>query len=137
MGTATILGTEYPTVVMPDGKEWMAENLAYKATGIGRWWQNAGSNFIGYGAYYGIKGQTGEIDAINALLTGGWHVPTAVEANALVSAVLADKGTQLAASRAIRENNILYWDPLEGATDTYGFHSRATGRSYGGNWEFA
>ena len=121
MGTATILGTVYPTVVMPDGKEWMAENLKYDAFGV--WFSGAGSD-NGFGRYY----LRSEVDTIAALLADGWHVPTLAEWQALISAAGAGAGNAFALTGALPN-----WKYSTG-TNTAGFAALAAGYRQFGSW---
>lgn len=75
--TASVLGTTYNTVVL-NGKEWFAENLAYKTESIGRWWNDAEVKDSA-GAYYNPT----ELLEVNALLASGWRFPTVADFNAL------------------------------------------------------
>lgn len=74
---ANILGRSYATVVLPaqtatDGRrEWLAENLAFKSSTIGRWWYELGAD-DGAGGYY----THAEIVELQNLLADGWRIPT-------------------------------------------------------------
>lgn len=74
----SILGADYTTVIMPDGKEWMTTNLAW--IGAGRWRMDAAEN-DGYGRYY----TTADVDAIKDLLPSAWRIPTHADSFALAS----------------------------------------------------
>ena len=68
-GTAVIFGRTYKTIVMPDGKEWLSEDLI--ATGFGgRPWQDNNA-YADRGLYYSRT----QRDAIKAALQDGWRVP--------------------------------------------------------------
>jgi uncharacterized protein (TIGR02145 family) len=134
MGTATILGTEYQTVVMPDGKEWMAANLAW--TGAGQWWDNGASD-DGDGRYYDLYAGSFTRQTINSALLadgGGWRLPTADESSALHSAIVAIVG---AGNEGGALKSLTGWDsPNTGATDQFGFGLQAAGRKYAYSWEY-
>lgn len=72
MGTATILGTEYQTVTMPDGRIWMAENLNWDGRGT-----------VGY---YG-NGRLYTYSSISGINFGDWRLPTPDEMSAMVASV--------------------------------------------------
>lgn len=129
MGTATILGTEYPTTLMPDGKEWTAKNLEYTGGGIGWWWGGGASN-DGDGRYYDLE----QAETINDLLTDGWRVPTKIELEAWRDAIFAAH-TQALSGGVVKA--LTGWTaPNVGAVDTYGFSLRGAGywSAYSGSW---
>ena len=65
-----ILGTTYQTVIMPDGKEWIAANFAWD--GAGAWFGWAESD-NGWGRFY----HRTHIAAVKSALEGsGWRVPS-------------------------------------------------------------
>lgn len=118
MPSAKILGTIYQTVYLPDGKEWMAANLATIAYG-GQWWNGAGSD-DGDGAYY----LRTEALAIEALLSHGWRLPTIAECRSLATLL---GGTSVAGGK-LKATGFAYWDaPNTGASDDYGFAFRGAG----------
>lgn len=122
VGAAAILGSTYSTVIMPDGLEWMDENLRYVGDGtVGRWWNNGASD-DGDGRYYQFEeGETCEGLAVAALLTDGWRLPTGAE---LLTIVLLNSpnGKLVSAS--------------DGGTDAYGFDLKLGGyyHNYNDAW---
>jgi len=70
MGTATILGTEYQTVDLPNGSTWMAEDLNWSGAGI-----------------VGTYGRLYTFASIASVNFGGWRVPTPDEMSAMVDSV--------------------------------------------------
>jgi uncharacterized protein (TIGR02145 family) len=127
MGTATILGDTYSTVIMPDGKEWLAENCKY--SGLGVWW-NSGVSNDGDGRYYSFS----DIQALNALLADGWRVPT-----------YADTSAMILASRDVASNHCwssclpVEWPNAGRCTNANGFSATPSGyfRDYGGpSWVY-
>lgn len=118
MGTTTILGDTYSTVIMPDGKEWMAENLRWITIGIGNWWKWNPSN-DGDGIYY----KTSDIDVIiAALAASGWRIPTYSDMQALASAVNGPHGLRSVVSTSAK------WVTNAYATNTTGFSLEPSGR---------
>ena len=112
MGTATILGDTYQTVVMPDGKEWVNK---FRYDALGRWFldDSGDPNALEFGKYYTYT----ERDTIAGLLTDGWRIPT------------ADDFTGLFASTAparLCGTGTTYWILGQG-TDDYGFTQQAGG----------
>jgi uncharacterized protein (TIGR02145 family) len=141
MGTATILGAEYPYVQMPDGKWWMAANLAWIPTSIPQygngssWWGN-GATDDGDGRYYNYANYPDHDVIAKALLAEGstWRGPTYNDAMALSAALTAAVGAGNAgnALKATSE-----W-PSGGGTDLYGFNAKPAGRGiayYDWTWE--
>ena len=131
MPTSTILGRSYRTVFMPDGKEWMAENLAY--TGLGSYWNNAASD-DGDGRYYPVT----DLNSLASLLTAennGWHWPSYEELLALRTALVAANPIPPDsddAGAAIKANDSSWNEPNQGSNlDRYGFSLRGSG-SYSG-----
>lgn len=123
MGTATILGATYQTVIMPDGKEWMAENLKYSALGV--WFNGAGSD-NGFGRYY----LRSEATSIDALLSDGWHIPTLSEWQALFNAA----GGYGAGNAFAVSGTLPNWNQNTG-TNTTGFSAIASGYRSFGTWD--
>ena len=94
-GSVTIGDKTYRTVVMPDGKTWMAENLDYKAEGItmgieryssiarAAYYQNDEVTYGWEGKKYGLLYNNA---AAKALTIAGWHLPSVTEWNSLISA---------------------------------------------------
>lgn len=125
MGTATILGDTYQTVVMPDGKEWLAENL--KWTGAGAWWNNGASN-DGDGRYYTRESAVGAVSS--ALVGTPWRLATEAEITALAVSV----GGLSVAGKALKTSGTTYWLTNTGVTDAYGFGLHGAGRQWVG-WQ--
>lgn len=125
MGTATILGTEYPYVRLPDGKWWMAENLAWVGGAKSAWW-GGGESDDGDGRYYDYSYNPDHNAIAAELLAEGsiWRGPTYDDAMALSAALTAAVGAGNAgnALKATSE-----W-PSGGGTDRYGFNAKPAGR---------
>lgn len=121
MGTATILGDTYQTVAMPDGKEWIAENLAWSGAG------QANTN-PAFGRLYTWA------EAM-ALSTGdGWRLPTLPELRSMYSACDYTTGdfAVYAGAGALKTTTAGFWfPPNDGAADAFGFYALA-----GGYWFF-
>jgi hypothetical protein len=73
-------GRTYRTVTMPDGNEWMAENLA--ASSFGGVCYNNGTD-DSYGLYY-------TVEEVANISVPGWHVATIDEWNGLAESVNSD-----------------------------------------------
>lgn len=136
MPTATILGTTYQTVIMPDGKEWMSENLCW--TGAGSWYGDGAVN-DGDGRYYNHAG-IGTLIAELAANGDGWRVPLYADTEALFSAC----DEPLGPGGAYRVNNMAIpnsrWDAdgrVTNATNTTGFNAYPVGSysGYYGTWK--
>lgn len=135
VGSAEIGGKTYRTVIMPDGKEWMAENLDFIAEGItfrdgtsGNTWvtgNTAQASYYNYdettyswnGKKYGLLYN---FAATRALTIAGWHVPTKDEWSNLFNKCggWSNAGTYLKSTTG--------WDSGNG-TDNYGFTIYPTG----------
>ena len=115
-GTYTDLrdGTVYTTVLMPDGKWWSAENLAYASAGS-KYPNNSAGNAPVYGRLYT------NADGI-ASVPAGCHVPTAVEWDAMVTSLGLANDT--AVGTALRATSF-------SGTDTFGFSVVAAGQMIG------
>lgn len=124
MPTATILGTTYQTVIMPDGKEWMAEHLK-DATAGGAWYGGNVAN-----AYLGRHYNSTEVSAMS--YPGGWRVPTKADMDGLGAA------TGSVAGKAHRFCSSDNWSSTFAVNclDTYGFSFSPTGWYLSG-WFFA
>lgn len=105
-------GKTYKTVVMPDGHEWMAENLAADSFG-GVWYDKNKQVYEYRGKYY----LPSEVDQISV---PGWHVPTVSEMISLCESVDYE-----AQSLKSTEG----WNDGYPGTDDYGFSMIPT--SYG------
>jgi uncharacterized protein (TIGR02145 family) len=103
-------GKVYRTVVMPDGMEWLAENLNYNQPGS-VFYNNDPAMGDLYGRLYTWQ------QAMDAV-PEGWRLPTREEWAALVDAVGTTPGTKL---KAVSPR----WD----GTDDFGFSALPGGRS--------
>ena len=133
---AVIGGKAYRTVRMPDGKEWLAENLDYKFCNIGGGGTPSTPNAWYYNndeATYGIDGvrkcgllynwyAAKFLNDNRSELIPGWHVPTNDEWTALANAV---GGTSTAGTKLKAAN--VSWATSWGGTDDYGFEVLPTG----------
>ena len=117
MGTALILGAEYPYVKMPDGKWWMSANLAWDGTGFD--YAGDSGNRSDYGRLY----QYTQLATITAALDGNFRVPVKADWETLFAAV---GGTSVAAIK-LKEAGTEHWSAPNSATDDYGFAVRAAG----------
>lgn len=121
MGTATILGVEYQTVVMPDGKEWMAENLKYD--GLGSWW-GGGASDNGDGRYY----QASVVGDISSMLADGWRIPLWQDWDNMFSAItLLEGGTHWESLVAASTRWMPRIPPSPEPNNKYGFNATPTG----------
>lgn len=125
MGTATILGDTYQTVIMPDGKEWMKTAL----------------NWGGSGSSWGSAEQDAALcrhynwyEARQLVLTDGWHLPSDPDFIALIMAV----GGYNVAGYNLKDTS--YWTDDNVATNLYGFSWRPSRfispNSYGYYWQY-
>lgn len=128
-------GRVYNTVII-GGKEWMAENLDFKFSGLafgqsgtssreprGNYYQNNSSSYGKYGILYNwiaVK----YLNDHKAELIPGWHVPTKDEWDALATAV---GGTSVAGTKLKSTTD---WSSGAG-TDDYGFSALPAGRYTG------
>ena len=123
-GQVTIGDKTYRTVVMPDGKTWMAENLDYKAEGItmgiarysniarAAYYQNNEATYGWEGKKYGLLYNNA---AARALTIAGWHLPSTAEWNALITACGGKNN-----STATKLKSTTEWSSGNG-TDNWGF----------------
>lgn len=131
-GRVTVLigGLEYRIVEMPDGKVWMAENLAlplpsFGSKNNGKYYDSVWANFPtyndnsqGYGILYWLQGILKNTDGCRTYLEGflpsGWRIPTLADIQALTASVDG-------------------WEDLanagEGGNDKYGFNAKCAGVS--------
>lgn len=121
MPTRTILGTAYQTVIMPDGKEWMAANLAW--TGAGADYDNNSANRADYGRLYSES----DVTLVLASLGAGWRFPTEAECNDLFALIGSSSALKL------KTVGTSYWTTGNGM-DTYGFAARGSGWYNGTNY---
>jgi uncharacterized protein (TIGR02145 family) len=104
-------GNLYKYVIMPDGKEWMAENLKYEY-GQSVCYRNNQDNCEVYGRLYSW-------DDREAICPEGWRIPHTTDWHALVGII-----GELLYEKQLRAKNA--WDYYDGnkatpATDDYGF----------------
>lgn len=123
MGTATIFGDAYTTAMMPDGKEWLAQNLRTSLA------PNKAPN--GNEANVAVYGRLYQYDIAKALTyPDGWRVPTQAEWDALTGAC---GGLSISGGR-LKEVGTAHWSaPNTSATDTYGFAAMPAGTYYAGS----
>lgn len=136
LNSNNIGGRIYNTVVI-GGKEWMAENLDFKFTGLAinpdgspstpaAWYYDRNE------AMYGIDGTrkcgllynwhaVKYLEDNKATIIPGWHVPTDAEWSALITAVGNNPGTKLKSTTEWTSGN---------GTDNYGFTVYPAGRYY-------
>lgn len=118
---AVILGESYRTVRMPDGKEWMAVNLAW--SGSGRDYNDSVANRAVYGRLY-------TWEESNALpLSNGWRVPSEAEYLALAAAC----GGAAGLNQKLRSTSSLWTDAGYAGLNTYGFNGMPSGQYYTGD----
>lgn len=128
-------GRVYNTVVI-GGKEWLAENLDFKFSGLafgqsgtssseprGNYYQNNSSSYGKYGILYNWIAVKYLEDNKSSLIPG-WHVPTTAEWDALATAV---GGTSVAGTKL---KSTADWSSGAG-TDDYGFSALPAGRYSG------
>lgn len=121
----TIGGRTYRSVII-GGKEWLAENLEFKFSGLafgqsgtssseprGNYYQNDSSSYGKYGILYNWIAVKYLEDNKSSLIPG-WHVPTKAEWDALATAV---GGTSVAGTKLKSTTD---WSSGAG-TDDYGF----------------
>lgn len=142
--TVVIGGKTYPTVIMPDGNEWLAVNLDYAWTGLSVPTSGASRSSDPQAVYYyynestygwngykcGLLYNWAAVDYLEqhkATLCPGWHVPTDAEWQALATAVggYSDAGSALKASDYSIQG---MWPYDWGGQDTYGFAVLPAGR---------
>lgn len=104
-------GKVYNCVLMPDGKWWSAENLAWDGAGV--FYDNNPANGPIYGKLYSWT-------EANANCPPGTHLPSDAEWTALEVAIPALDGTRLKADSALWLTNT--------GTDDYGFAALPGGR---------
>lgn len=117
-------GLTYRTAVMPDGREWMVENLQ-AAQGSATFYKNDeatyGRNGKNYGRLYNWEDAVAIADRVD-----GWHLPTSDEWDALLNAI----GTGVAGTRL---KAVSGWSSGNG-TDNYGFSAFPAGYHYSGSF---
>lgn len=128
----TIGGRTYRSVII-GGKEWLAENLDFKFSGLafgqsgtssseprGNYYQNNSSSYGKYGILYNWIAVKYLEDNKSSLIPG-WHVPTTAEWDALATAV---GGTSVAGTKL--KSTTTDWSSGAG-TDDYGFSALPAG----------
>lgn len=131
-------GREYRTTII-GGKEWLAENLDYKFTGlaIGSWSSNPSAGYYNNDEnQYGIDGSkkcgllynwyaVKYLEDHKSEYIPGWHVPTDAEWTDLINAVGANAGTKLKAiNNSVASDT---WPTGWNGTDDYGFDALPAG----------
>lgn len=106
-------GTIYNCVLMPDGKWWSAENLAWAGAGLA---YTTEANTLAFGRLY-------DYPSALAYVPAGSHLPTESEWVALQSAIPDPDGKKLKANNSRWNNNT--------GTDNYGFHGMPGGTHNG------
>lgn len=137
--SAQIGDKTYRTVVMPDGHEWMAENLDFLPSD-GSIAKNPSGTLVytaaawyyrGDEATYGWEGKKYgllyNLTAAKALTIAGWHLPSTTEWDALATACggANNCGTYLKSTTDWSSGN---------GTDNYGFTAFPTGQRVDGNF---
>lgn len=138
IGSVTIGDKTYRTVVMPDGKEWMAENLDFLPSDgsiaknpngtpstAAAWYYNGDEATYGWeGKKYGLLYNW---YAAKALTIAGWHLPSKTEWDALATACGGSScGTKLKSTTEWSSGN---------GTDNYGFTAFPSGY-YTGSFKY-
>lgn len=134
---ATIGGKSYPTVVMPDGREWLAVNLDLAWTGLSVPTSDASEASTPQAMYYDYDettyGWNGlkrgllynhyavlELEANKATLCPGWSVPTETDFDTLITAIGGTTyGDKLKSTTG--------WYNDRNGTDDYGFAGYPSG----------
>ena len=155
-GGAVIGGRTYRTVVMPDGKEWLAENLDYKWTGLtvdasgtsdseprASYYNNDEATYGIDGTYKcGLLYNHQAVKYLNdnkSTLCPGWHVPSSTEWYNLLTACGGagnTSGMAMAAEYGSIASSFPGWNTRP--TDDYGFSILPCGRkttSWGGSFD--
>lgn len=124
--TAVIGDKEYVTGIMPDGKEWMCQNLDYVSAkdgivvGTNCWYYSNNETTYGWnGKKYGLLYTW---DAAMAINIDGWHVPSTTEWDTLATAIGSNAGTKL--------KSTYDWSSNGNGTDNYGFNGVPSGYCY-------
>lgn len=136
-------GREYKTVLMPDGKEWLAENLDFKFCTVGTnssnsyasaWYYDNDENTYGWSGFK--SGLFYNWYAINVLnensseLCPGWHIPSVAEWDALFTSIggVSSSGTKMKATDdSISANYPSGWN----GDNNYGFSVLPSGNRGG------
>ena len=136
--TSNVIGGRTYRTVIIGGKEWLAENLDFKFSGLavgqsgtssseprGNYYLNDSSSYGKYGILYNWLAVKYLEDNKTSLIPG-WHVPTTAEWDALATAV---GGTSVAGTKLKSTTD---WSSSAG-TDDYGFSALPAGY-YNGNF---
>lgn len=126
MPTATILGTTYQTVIMPDGKEWMARNLMAYGTGPRYPADHVTSESFralldAYGALY----LWSEVLALP--LTDGWRLPTPTEWAGVLALVSSPPNLKLTTTGGWWDPGTPWQSPNTDALGSLGLNMQAAG----------
>ena len=145
-GTVEIDGRNYSTIIMPDGNEWLAENLDYKFQVDGKqitlniqwtvpnypaaWYYNRDEASFGIDGTYkcgllynGFAARYLEANR-ETLLPDGWHVPSYTEWQTLKTAIGNDGGAKL---KAIDNSVTSSWPSEWNGTNETGFNALPAG----------
>lgn len=134
---AVIGGKTYPTVVMPDGHEWLAVNLDYAWSGLSVPTSGASGSTNPQAMYYDYNEATYGWDGLKrgllyngyavsyletnkATLCPGWHIPTKTEIDALITAIGGS-------SNGAKLKSTTGWANAGNGTDDYGFAAYPSG----------
>ena len=112
-------GKVYKTVIMPDGKEWLAENLNFEIEGS--WYYN---NDLSNGDKYGRLYTWDAAVKACAGLGNGWRLPTNEDWDTLITAV----GGSSTASTKLKSRT--GWVEYGNGTDEYGISALPGGYRY-------
>ena len=144
-------GNNYPTIVLGNGQDWMAQNLRATTFSNGdpitlitdyEAWGDFMHNTPGYANYddegisvpiiYGNYYTLGAVVDPRNVCPTGWHVPSDVEWTALTDYI----GGEAVAGGILKAEGTQYWNaPNTAATDEIGFAAVASGGiDYGGAW---
>lgn len=139
-GGAVIGGRTYRTVVMPDGKEWLAENLDYKFEGCtigssvsldsprGNYYNNDESTYGWNGRKCGLLYNYPATKYLNdnrATLIPGWHVASSSEWDNLSTAIGGNNNAP-----KLKSVNLPWTSSSWSGTDIYGFTVLPGGARY-------
>lgn len=130
-------GREYKTVIMPDGKEWLAENLDYNFDGLSinpsdilttpaAWYYDKDKETYGIDGIYkcGLLYNAYAVDYLNTnkdiLLPEGWRVPTDDDWTVLANTI--GNGTAGTVLRAVNNSINDNWPTGWNGTNNYGFN---------------
>lgn len=133
MSTATILGTTYQIVILPDGKEWLAANLMKYGTGPRYPADHATSEssralLDAYGALY----LWSEVLALP--LTDGWRLPTPAEWAGVLALVSSPSNLKLTATGGWWDSGTPWQSPNTDALGSLGLNMQAAGSYLSEYW---